>query len=119
MEGLHTDDSDITSDLNDVIKKDSSGTYKVNQQNSRPKTEQHKLSTSRSKFKQTDVTLFYEPIAVVIDVIRDENHPVFKNKNQSRKIDLMDITIRYSRLFVDWTSKGKTIHVSNNNQLIH
>ena len=55
---------------------------KVNQQNSRPKTEQHKLSTSRgANLSKPDVTLFYElEAAVVIDVIRDENHPVFKNK---------------------------------------
>ena len=56
---------------------------KVSQQSSRSKTESHRLSTTRQNtLSKPDVSLFYElEAAVVIDVIRDENH-LFKNKTQ-------------------------------------
>jgi hypothetical protein len=38
--------------------------------------------------KPNDATLFFElEPAVVVDVIRDENHPVFKNKSSSPKVE--------------------------------
>lgn len=54
---------------------------KTNHQNNRSETELHRLLTQRqSHLNKPDVNLFYElEAAVVIDVIRDENHPIFKN----------------------------------------